>query len=329
MHPSSAVVIGLWAAAVIATGLGIAMTTSPSNAAGGSTSSTVFPGRVASLPGGRGVVPQVSAVSAGTPALHLQLDVSSLDAVLAVPGTSTGTVSLLGAVVPSSGLCSASFQLTADDPVQWSLTGGQADAPGSTPAGDSGRLGVAMTMTPDGRFVSSFLTALRAHRGPRGVAFTIMQRAQSLAVIAGVPSGPCFAWNWAPLAPVPGGAGLYAVALVPSFDQPWTLAIFDVGRWLSVLPGSAAGADYTLQSSAATNVGFYLQAGTTTSVPPTGLPAAAQTALSAPSSSCCILGLSALARGTAFALDVSAQRAGVLATRIGDVFTNAAAYRYG
>lgn len=166
-------------------------------------------------------------------------------------------------------------------------------------------LGVAGTVK-----TSAFLASL-ARAGYSSWMFTsILNRC---ALYAGTPSGVCLAWTWSPL--VPDQNGWYVVKLQPSGDEPWTHAVIDVGRWLSLLPGAAASAEITSSYILRTTTGltFPVPSGTYQTsamsvrddfVLPQGY---------------CLLGVSILARNTAVGFDLKERRLGVSTIQVGNI----------
>ena len=163
-------------------------------------------------------------------------------------------------------------------------------------------LGCSQQRNAQGRYASPFLDML-SRKGYTG--WTIMERDWRVGVMPGVVTVPCLHWHWTPLLPEP--SGQYVIALRPTAAAPWTTALLDFGSYFSVLPGSSSNTStVTLVTSAGislfANASFYL---------------------SAPGSSLqCVLGVAALAWFSAAALDLKAQRLGLLYTRIGSVQTN-------
>ena len=168
-------------------------------------------------------------------------------------------------------------------------------------------LGLARARAADGQYVSPFLRDLvRRHYGG---SWCMSERLKTVTLYAGVVNAPCFTWVWTPLLP----GELYAIALQPGSAAPWTTAVLDVGRWVSILPGAAPQEVIQLQTS--TWNPLLVTVFDTTAVPGSN-------------SSTCILGLSALAWNSICCFDVSNSRFGLVNAQVGNVVTNAGTYSF-
>ena len=267
----------------------------------------MFPGRIA-LPTNDSTAPRVmlQAHWAAT-ATASEVFLNATDATLVVPtGTrASGIITFLNGTVGPRAICDTFSGLTNAVYKSW-FTAAAATTVVVDPAVRLPVMGCSQLKRADGTYVSPFIDMITRH-GYTG--WTIMERDWRVGVMPGVVRVPCLQWHWTDLLPEP--SGQYIIALRPTAVAPWTTALLDFGAYFSTLPGlTSNSATVTIVTSAGislfANASFYMT--------------------SQPASSQCVLGVAALAWFSAAALDLQAQRLGLLFTRIGNVETNSSPF---
>lgn len=165
--------------------------------------------------------------------------------------------------------------------------------------------------TATGKYVSPFLQTLTK---AGYTSWTFTSRANLMALYVGTPAASCLNWCWAPLDQT--YPSQYVITLKPTLNEPWTHAVIDVGRWLSVMPGgSAERPPLLLQTS--TNCPLAVSS-----------EAYVISADAALLPNWCILGISAVAFQSACTFDLAGSRIGFSTIAIGNIVENSQTYLF-
>jgi hypothetical protein len=275
-----------------------------------------FPGSVAAA--SKDAIPEIALTGSWFLDGHapFPLALTCVTSTLAVPANEGRTLFVAGGALPVARFCNT-FTPADVEPAPWGLSTEGAVVAGSTGstlglgrARGGSRVGGGGGVGGDS-YVSPFLATLAA-RGYGGWTFT--NRLNLCAVYAGCPSAACVAWNWTPfLASEP---ELYVIALAPTAREPWTAAVIDVGRWLSVFPGAGhQGGALLLRTASRVSVPISPGTYVTTTTP----------ALKA---GWCLLGASAVAYQSACTFDLAGNRLGLSALAVGNIVESVQSYAF-
>ena len=236
-----------------------------------------------------------------------------LHAALHLPNNYGRTLFLAGGLLPVRMLCNT-FVPADIKSMSWGVS--TEGAVVKTVAIAEASIGLGRAKSSNGRYSSPFLQELSA-RGFTGWAFT--NRLNLCAVYAGIHTGDCSTWGWTPLA-TSLAPNLYVIALAATASEPWTYAVIDVGRWMSIFPGSThEGRPLLLRTSSRISVPV-------TSSTYTSVPLGTDVALLQPG--WCLLGASAVAYQSGCAFDLAGDRFGVSTLSMGNIVAAVQSYAF-
>jgi hypothetical protein len=236
--------------------------------------------------------------------------ITCLHAALHLPKNYGRTLFLTGGLLPVRLLCNT-FVPADIKSMPWGIS-----TEGAIVTADTVSIGVGRAKSGN-KYKSAFLQELSA-RGFTGWAFT--NRLNVCAVYAGIPYGECSNWGWTPFVTSATAPNLYVIALTPAASEPWTHAVIDVGRWLSVFPGSANnGRSLLLRTSSKISVPV-MSATYVSTLKET------EAALLQPG--WCLLGASAVAYQSGCAFDLDGNRFGLSTLAVGNIVAAVQSYTF-
>jgi hypothetical protein len=215
---------------------------------------------------------------------------------------------LSGGLLTLSKLCNT-FTPNDIEPKPWAVATQAAEI---VPGLEGVILGLAPSKhTATGKYISPFLQTLTK---AGYTSWTFTSRANLMALYVGTPAAPCLNWCWVPLDKT--YPSQYVINLKPTLNEPWTHAVIDVGRWLSVMPGgSPERPPLLLQTSSNCPLDISSEAYVIT----------ADAALLP---NWCILGISAVAFQSACTFDLAGSRVGFSTISIGNIVENSQTYLF-
>ena len=268
-----------------------------------------FPGSIVAV--SKDAVPEVSLTGSWFLDGHSPFAVAltCLASALTVPVNEGRLLFLAGGTLNMARFCNT-FVPADVVPASWGLV-----TEGSVPSSSNGAtlgLGRAQSSTGGG-YLSPFLQQLTTQGY---TSWTFTNRLNVCALYAGCPPAACVSWVWTAL--LDSEPELYVIQLVPTAREPWTAAVVDIGRWLSVFPGSGhQGGAMLLRTDSKASVPI---------APGTYVADEGDGGILKPG--WCLLGASAVAYQSACTLDLTGARLGLSTLAIGNIVDRAQSYAF-